>query len=329
LDIYRNYPYFYKIRKALLLFILKTLVENGFTYFTPILIITTNKMANNSISIVNVRNIDSNKLSFVVGASKPGRNPSVNIKYDGRNFQLKLPRMSYRLMTRDGDDGSRSYTLSASLKGCDNFGRDRAPDTDDVGRTYNFLMDLENKIMEAAIENSGKWFGKKRSDAVIRESFKKILRVSSDKVDGEYVPNGKYPPSFYIKVPVYDGKVNIGLGVVDARGNDVYVTPDNLSTVFPNNSEANLAVSASIYVMAGGGFGVTWRINGAQVFPQTRVTAAALFMDESEQPAATEETEQSVQVAEEDQPTERPSTPDQPTQPAAPTAPARKRRAAQ
>lgn len=286
-------------------------------------------MANNSISVVNVRNLDINKLSFVVGPSKPGRNPSINIKYDGRNFQLKLPRMSYRLMTRDGEDGSTSYTLSASLKGCDNFGRDRAPETDDVGRTYNFLMDLENKIIDAAIENSGKWFGKKRSDAVIRESFKKILRVSSDKVDGEYVPNGKYPPSFYIKVPVYDGKVNIGLGVVDSKGNDVYVTPDNLATVFPNNSEANLAVSASIYVMAGGGFGVTWRINGAQVFPQTRVTAAALFMDE-ESSSATEEAEQSVQQTEEDQsPAERPVTPDQPTQPAAPVAPARKRRAAQ
>jgi hypothetical protein len=286
-------------------------------------------MANNSISIVNVRNVDVNKLSFVVGPSKPGRNPSVNLKYDGRNFQLKLPRMSYRLMTRDGEDGSTSYTLSASLKGCDNFGRDRAPDTDDVGRTYNFLMDLENKIIDAAIENSGKWFGKKRSDAVVRESFKKVLRVSSDKVDGEYVPNGKYPPSFYIKVPVYDGKVNIGLGVVDAKGNDVYVTPDNLASVFPNNVEANLAISGSVYIMAGGGFGVTWRVNGAQVFPQARMTAAALFMDESEQPAATEETEQSVQVTEEEQPVERPSTPDQPTQPAAPTAPARKRRAAQ
>jgi len=282
------------------------------------------------MSVVNVRNLDINKLSFVVGPSKPGRNPSISIKYDSRNFQLKLPRMSYRLMTRDGEDGSTSYTLSASLKGCDNFGRDRAPETDDIGRTYNFLMDLENKIIEAAIENSGKWFGKKRSDAVIRESFKKILRVSSDKVDGEYVPNGKYPPSFYIKIPVYDGKVNIGLGVVDSKGNDVYVTPDNLTTVFPNNSEANLVVSASIYVMAGGGFGVTWRINGAQVFPQVRLTAAALFMDEEDQveSSTTQEAELPVEP-DETRAEQRPVTPDQPTQPAAPVAPARKRRAAQ
>jgi hypothetical protein len=276
-------------------------------------------------AIVNVRNVDVNSLSFVVGPAKAGRNPSINIKMDGqKNVQFRLPKMSYRLLTREGDNGSTTYTLTAGLKGCDNYGRDRASDSDEIGRLYNFLMDLENKIIQAAVENSPKWFGKKRSEEALRDSFKKIINVSSDKVDGEYVPNGKYPPSFRIKVPVYDGKVSVD--VIDNKGNPVYVTPESLPAVFPNNVEANLVVGASIYVIAGGGFGVTWRLTYAQVFPHSRMSAAAVFMTDEEETPAAEEATDSVPVE-----APRPVTPvDQPAAAgAAPAAPARRKRVGQ
>ena len=78
-------------------------------------------------------------------------------------------------------------------------------------------------------------------------------------------------------MPFYDGRVNVD--IVDAKGNPTYVTPQSLSGVFSKGVEANIAVSASIYVMAGGGFGVTWRVSHAQVFQQSRVTAASIFSD--------------------------------------------------
>jgi len=233
-------------------------------------------------AIVNVRNIDINRVSFLIGQAKNGRNPSVSIKYDGQNLQLRLPRMSFPggVLMRE-TEGNTSYTLIGSLKGCDPYGKERAPETDDTSKFYNFLMDMEEKIIAAAVEHSVKWFGKKRSEEAIRDGFKHLMRLSVDKKDGEYVPNGKYPPSLTVKVPVYDNRVNVD--IIDTKGNPVYVTPSSLNSVFPKAVDANLVVSASIYIIAGGGFGVTWRLTYAQVFPQTRQTARNVFMDEEEE----------------------------------------------
>jgi len=117
-----------------------------------------------------------------------------------------------------------------------------------------------------------------RSEEAIRDAFKPILSVSTDKVDGEYVPNGKYPPSFRAKVPVYDNRVSTEIAQA-SRNPVTYVTPESLTSIFPKGVEANLVVSGSIYAIAGGGFGVTWRLTAAQQFPRFAGTAAQMFHD--------------------------------------------------
>jgi hypothetical protein len=278
-------------RQQLIFIDFGSFVENGSTPNKHISRHNKSKMSTSAI--VTVRNIDVNQISFVVGQAKNGRNPMIAIKYAGQNLQLRLPRMKFPggvLVRETEQNDSKSYTLIGSLNGCDPYGRDRAPDTDDVTRFYNFLLDLENKIISAAVEGSVKWFGKKRSEEAIRDGFKKLMRMSVDKVDGEYIPNGKYPPSVTVKVPVYDNRVNTE--VVDNRGNPMTVYPTSLISVFPKGVEANLVVSGSIYTIAGGGFGVTWRLSYAQVFPIQRMTAASVFADdiENDETEATQET---------------------------------------
>jgi hypothetical protein len=283
-------------------------------------------------AIINVRNLDINRVNFIVGQAKSGRNPNINIKYDGQNLQLRLPKMRFPggVLVRENDQPvpTSSYTLIGSLNGADTYGKERSHATDDTAKLYNFLLDLEDKIIASAVENSVKWFGKKRSEEAIRDGFKKLMRLSVDKVDGEYVPNGKYPPSMTIKVPVYDNRV--GVDIIDTKGNPVYVTPSSLNTVFPKGIEANLVVSGSIYVIAGGGFGVTWRLTYAQVFPQARMTAANVFMPEEEE-AEEEETAPAPAPAPAETDTaidvEIPDLDDAPAPVAAP-APAKKRRVA-
>jgi hypothetical protein len=229
--------------------------------------------------------IDVNAISFVLGQKRAGRNPPINMKYNGSNLQIRLPRIGYPggCLVREGETGVKTYTLIGSLKGCDPYGKEAYAGTDEVGKLYNLLSSLEERIIRSAVDNSVAWFGKKRSEEAIRDSFKRILSFSTDKVDGEYVPNGKYPPSFRVKVPVYDNKVSSE--VVDSARNPVYVTPETLETKdtpFPKGVEAKLVVSGSIYVIAGQGFGVTWRLTDAQVFPQQRMTAATIFADEED-----------------------------------------------
>lgn len=285
---------------------------------------------------VTARNFTPSKISFVPGIAKSNRVPPINMKYgdDEKSksfFQILLPQSTVRLLTRaDDKTGETSYTLSYTLTGCDNYGRERGDDSNDIGKLYNSLLDLEEMVIKAAVENSAKWFGKKRSEEGIRESFKKIVRVSSDRIEGESVPNGKYPPSWWIKIPVYDGKVSIDKeGIVDNRGNPVYVTPESLPAVFPNNGQAKLAVTGNVYVMAGGGFGVTWKLRAAQVFPSSRVKAADLFgSEESEAPASVpaakyEYAEPEAEAVQDGYESPAPS----PAPVTAPSAPARKKRA--
>lgn len=241
--------------------------------------VQSSKMANN---ILSASKIETNNVTFVVGQAKSGRNPPITMKFSGQNFQIRLPpKMGFPggvLVRKDEQTGNQSYTLIGSLKGCDPYGREKSTDGSEVGAFYNLLLSLEEHVQLQAFENSVKWFGKKRSMEAVRDSFKKIISVSSDKIDGEYVPNGKYPPSYRVKVPVYDNSVKTD--IIDNAGNPIYATPESLVSIFPKGITANLIMSGSIYVIAGGGFGVTWRLTYAQVFPYAKMTAADVFKSE-------------------------------------------------
>ena len=248
-------------------------------------------MATNAI--INVASIDINKVSIGdIRANKAG-GKTVPIKYNGQNLQLRIPKMMYSMGVNIKEtENGMNYTLSASLKNCDPFARDRASaDAGEVGTLYNFLKDLEEKVLQASVKSSGQWFGKTRKEEILRESLKSMMSPSVDKVNGEWVPNGKYPPSFRMKVPVYDGKVS--MDVVDNEGRPIAMTPENLETVFPQRVEASIVVAPSIYV-SGQGFGVTWRIGYARVLPPQRLTAAQVFADEMD-----EEVTDSVPAAQE------------------------------
>lgn len=240
---------------------------------------------------INIRNIDASRVAFVPGMAKAGRNPGINFKYDGQNLQVLVPRVAFPggVLIRDGDSGNTTYTLIGSLgEGVDKYAKEPASESaGDMGKLYNFLTELDERIIQAAVENSVKWFGKKRSEEAIRDSYKKIVSVSVDKVNGEYVPNGKYPPSFRVKVPVYDNKVSTE--IVDGSRNPVYATPESLLNIFPKRVEASVVISGSIYVIAGGSFGVTWRLNMAQVFPRAKLSAQNVFDDEEDAPVPTQE----------------------------------------
>jgi hypothetical protein len=223
--------------------------------------------------------------------------------------------------------------MSLTLKGCDPYAKDKAgPETGSIGNVYNFLQDLQLKVLDSAEVNSVKWFGKTRSRSVLEDTMKQFISPSVEKVNGEWVASGKYPPSLKMKVPVYDGRV--AMDVTDSMGRPVEVTTDNLQQVFPKRVEASVVVSPGIYV-SGQGFGVTWRVSYAKVSPPQRTTAADIFRDEIEQEVKTataapiqqeyqedevEQEEMSIPMMEE--------TPSAPPAPAAPAPAAKNRRRA-
>jgi len=204
---------------------------------------------------------------------------SVPIKYRGQNLQIRLEKATYPMgvNVRETDNGT-TYTMALTLRGCDAYAKERATaEAGSIGGLYNFLLDLQSKILTTATDQSTKWFGKARSREVLADIMKQFVSPSVEKINGEWVPTGKYPPSLKMKVPVYDGRVT--MDVVDHTGKNLEVDIDNITQVFPKRVEASIVVSPSIYI-TGQGFGVTWRVSYAKVSPPQRTTAADVFRDE-------------------------------------------------
>lgn len=207
---------------------------------------------------------------------------SIPIKYSGQNLQIRLEKATYPMGVniRENENGT-TYTMSLSLRGCDAYAKERAGgEAGSTGKLYNFLLDLQEGVLQHATKNAKKIFGKERSLEVLRDTMKSFISPSVEKVNGEWVPTGKYPPSLKMKVPVYGG--DVAMDVTDHMGKRVEIDIDNLASVFPKRCEASIVVSPSIYV-TGTGFGVTWRITYAKVSPPQRTTAADVFRDEIEE----------------------------------------------
>lgn len=239
-----------------------------------------------TMAIISSSNLDSSKISFGdIRLNKAG-GKSVPIKYNGQPLNIRLDKTTYPMgvNVKETENGT-SYTMSLTLKGCDPYAKERAgPETGSVGALYNFLQDLQKRVLDSAEQNSVKWFGKTRSRSVLEDTMKQFISPSVEKVNGEWVASGKYPPSLKMKVPVYDGRV--AMDVTDSYGKAVEVTTDNIAQVFPKRVEASVVVSPGIYV-SGQGFGVTWRVSYAKVSPPQRTTAADIFRDEIEQEVQT------------------------------------------
>ena len=233
-------------------------------------------------AIVPINKLDISKVSFSnVRTNKQG-GKSVVINYSGQQLQMLVNKLAFPagiLLKTNERSGQTDYSLIGSLKGCDPYAKEVSSETTDVAMLYNFLLTLQESIIKHVTDNSAAWFGKKRSEESIRDSMKSLLRTSVDKVNGEYVPNGKYPPSWTLKVPVYDGRIS--MDVIDRAKKPVYLTVDSLTSVFTKGIEANVVVTPSIYII-NQGFGVTWRLSYAQTLANPRLSAASVFTSEEE-----------------------------------------------
>lgn len=249
-------------------------------------------------AIISASNLDINKVTFGdIRLNKAG-GKSVPIKYNGQALQIRLPKMAYSggVKVKVNDTGT-TYSLLASMKGCDPYAKERSPGTDEFGVMYNFLLDLQAKLLKTATEQSVKWFGKVRKEDVLADTMKQFIGPSVEMVNGVWTATGKYAPALRMKVPVYNGEVS--MSVVDHAGKPIAVDTENITTIFPKHVEASIVVAPSIYV-SGQGFGVTWRIAFVRVSPPQRLTAADVFADEIEVQKGVQEIEE-VPAAEEEE----------------------------
>ena len=233
-------------------------------------------------AIIPQSSLDVSKISFGDIRMNKAGGKSIPIRFNNVPLQIKLDKTTYfqGVNVKETPNGT-AYEMKLSLRNCDPNARERAgAEVGPVGTLYNFLLDLQEKVIQEGVKNSKKWFGKDRSESLVRETMKIFLGPSVERLNGEWVPSGKYPPGLKMKVGVYDGRV--AMDVTDHMGKAIPIDVANITEVFPKRVDASVVVAPSIYV-TGTGFGVTWRVTYARVSPPQRVTAADVFKDEIEE----------------------------------------------
>lgn len=289
--------------------------QNEYTGKEQYIYQTQHKMSTNAI--IPATTLDINKVTFgEVKVNKAG-SKSVPIKYNGQSLQIRMPNMTYwgGVKVKQTENGT-AYSMKVKFKDCDPHAKAKAgAEAGDIGTLYNFLIGLQDKVLTHVVANSKKLFGKERSEAGLKETFKAIVAPSVEKVGEEWVETGKYAPSWKLKVPVYDGEVC--MDVIDSHGKPVEVDLENIDEVFPKCVQASLVIQPSIYV-ANNGFGVTCKVTFAKVSPPARTRAADVFKDEIEEEVkgggsasriADEEEEAAPQEAEPEEYQEAPTAP--------------------
>lgn len=169
---------------------------------------------------------------------------------------------------KDQNDNTESFSLELSFK--------ERESREHLQLWYDILEQIDEKIIEAVMENSQQWIRKPKNRDVIQALFTPTIRVPTDRDTGEVIT--KWPATHRLKLPK------------DARGNFKCVTYDKetreevpLDTLIPKMKGARVTAIAScggIWI-AGGKFGCSWKASQLMVKANTGISKFA-FKDISD-----------------------------------------------
>lgn len=144
------------------------------------------------------------------------------------------------------NEGNTSYSLSMSLD-----------EYQTAGSVHKEFMEgiqaIDEKITKLAAENSVQWFKKPMKLEVIQELFRPSIKMN---------PNGEWPPTFKLKVPYYNNKMNCRF--YNAHKQQIE------GSAITKGSQCISLVQLSHLWFLDRQFGCTWVTKQVQVFPLIR-----------------------------------------------------------
>ena len=213
---------------------------------------------------------DISKLSFNDVKTNQNGGKSVYISLDKSKFALQTPVMvlPYDMSVYDKGDYPK-YSIELSFRDMEDNYR--------VAGFYERMEELDNLILDAAVKNSMKWFGKKKSNREIMEAlYTPIVKRSRDKETGEY--DGKYPSSIRIKLPFWEGKKSYEiLSFKDDSPLDV-----EQEEVFNKGSKVQAIIKCGGIWVVNGKFGCTWSVEKIRVESNPTVKNYSFVEDDSD-----------------------------------------------
>ena len=200
----------------------------------------------------------------------------VQLRLSGQPLVISAPMMFTWGVNERVDENSGRVSYDVALV----FENDKSSG---VSSFCDKMKELQDKILEDAVANSKAWFGKSKMSKEVAEAMMyPILKYPKDKMSGE--PDYSRNPSMKLKIPYWEGKFNIEL--YDTKSKPIFLpTKDGCEgpqgdktpvEVVPSRSYVKGLIACNGLWMAGGRFGVTWKLVQAQVRAPVRLVGTGV-----------------------------------------------------
>ena len=178
---------------------------------------------------------------------------SVNLRYEGRNLMIETPslRVPYGVNVFDKTPGAPpKFSVDLSLGG--------AEDNEQVRALQEFLEAFDERLIDAGVENAGKWFKMTNPNReVIKAFYTPLVKVSRD-------PQGNpkpYPPTFKLALRKKKDSTAFETDFYDGSAKPLAAFPRDtpIEEILVKRSNATAIIQCTGLWFAGGKFGTTWK----------------------------------------------------------------------
>ena len=199
-----------------------------------------------------------------------GHNVLINYNHNGRSGPLII--QTPRLRAPFGADrqvpdggGPVRYTLNLSVN------NDGA-----TGQFFEFIKGLEETVLNAGVDLSDKWFGKKKSKEVVAELMRSVVKYPKEK--------DKYDPTIKIKLPYNDKGPQFSLEDENKTNMSFWVDGKMDLSSIPKGAEMTAIIQCTgIYFIGKSQFGIGFKILKARVYAGNQLQNISIIDDEEEQ----------------------------------------------
>lgn len=235
-------------------------------------------MSNITTKPVKPNSVEFSKLTYSAVKSLPSGAKLIYLNHNGGQLFVQTPEMNIPFDSGTyyaENDNSGKYSIKVAM--------DDLSSNPEMKEFHDMLEQLDEKIMNDGIENSFAWFKKKNpNEAVIRELYTPMVKVSVDRETGE--PNGKWAPQMQFKIVKRDGKVlcdcyDSSKNLMTTSGEDAV----DLETMFKKGTKVKMILKCNGLWVASGKFGCTWKAEQIRINAPNGISGYAFDSDEEDE----------------------------------------------
>ena len=178
---------------------------------------------------------------------------SVNLRYEGRNLMIETPslRVPYGVNVFDKTPGAPpKFSVDLSLGG--------AEDNEQVRALQEFMEAFDERMIDAGVENAGKWFKMTNPNReVIKAFYTPLVKVSRDAA-GNPKP---YPPTVKVALRKKKDGATFETDFYDGSTKPLAAFPKEtpVEQILVKRAQATCIIQCTGVWFAGGKFGTTWK----------------------------------------------------------------------